>query len=287
MRRRTRRRSWSGSLTGVVNPSGTPADLAVKPISVLLPGDGVSNVDHDVSFTLELYADEAAMLAHTGALDAETVTVHVDAATTTTARVAAAAPAAQRTAVTLDASASAGAGTFVWQQLNPTTALPAPPAPGGEAAVPGCAEGAARRLGRREDADHDATRIGARATFTMPDTTAFIGDGFNPAGRGTWHVRFRVRAQSALGAASDSVAVVDVAYADDVLAALDARYTVSKNLLRVRGTSTVFTTVNNVKVFAGRRAEDFDADGDYAGIDAPPALVGQGASPPTARSTSG
>ena len=267
----------SGSLTGVVNPSGAPADLAVKPISVLLPGVGVSNVDHDVSFTLKLYADEAAMLADSGALDAKTATVHVDAATTTTAHLAAVAPAAQRTAVTLDASTSVGAGTFVWQQLNPTTALPAPPAPGGEAAYQAALKALPAVSGTAKTRITTPLGSGAKATFTMPDTTAFIGDGFNPAARGTWHVRFRVRAQSALGAASDNVAVVDVAYANDVLSGLDARYTVSKNLLRVRGNSTVFASGNEVKVFAGRRAADFDADGDYAGIDAAPALVGQGA----------
>ncbi len=64
----------SGPLTGVVDDS--VAD--VLPIRVLIPSVSGGSVAHDVSFTLELYADQAAMLAGTGALDARTVTVHVD-----------------------------------------------------------------------------------------------------------------------------------------------------------------------------------------------------------------
>jgi hypothetical protein len=266
----------AGSLTGVVNPSGPLADRAVKPISVDLPGVSNDNVDHDISFTLELYPDAAAMTAGTGALDAKTVVVHVDAAVASVAHLAAVAAAAQRTPVTLDARASLGSGAFMWQQLDPGAALPAAPAPGGEATY----QAALKALPAVGAAAH--TRIatalgsGATATFTMPDTSAFVADGSNPNARGSWHLRFRVRALSALGAASDSVAVVDVAYADDGLSGLDARYTVARNLLRVRGVSTVFATPNNVKVFAGRRAGDFDVDGDYVGAGAAPALVGQG-----------
>jgi hypothetical protein len=64
----------SGPLTGVVDASV----FEVLPVKVLIPNVAGSPA-HDVSFTLELYPDQAAMLASTGALDARTVTVHVDA----------------------------------------------------------------------------------------------------------------------------------------------------------------------------------------------------------------
>jgi hypothetical protein len=68
----------SGSLSGLV----TVADPAVHPITVRLPAAPADNVAHDVSFTLELYPDQAAMTAGTGALDVRTVIVHVDPAAT-------------------------------------------------------------------------------------------------------------------------------------------------------------------------------------------------------------
>ena len=260
----------------MVDTSGVPP-IWPEPISVLLPGVGVSNVDHDVTFTLELYADQAAMLADTGALDESTVDRprrrrrHDDRAPRSGRR---SRPADRRHARRLDLGRRRHVRLAA---AEPDHGPAGTAAPGGEAAYQAALKALPVISGTAKTRITTPLGSGAKATFTMPDNTAFIGDGFNPAARGTWHVRFRVRAQSALGAASDNVAVVDVTYANDVLSGLDARYTVSKNLLRVRGNSTVFTTINNVKVFAGRRAEDFDADGDYVGIDAPPALVGQGA----------
>ncbi len=64
----------SGPLTGVIDASVSE----VLSIRVLIPNVAGSPA-HDVSFTLQLFPDQAAMLAGTGALDARTVTVHVDA----------------------------------------------------------------------------------------------------------------------------------------------------------------------------------------------------------------
>ena len=65
----------SGPLTGVVDASV----FQVLPIKVLIPSVAGGTPAHDVSFTLELYPDQAAMLSGVGALDTHTVTVHVDA----------------------------------------------------------------------------------------------------------------------------------------------------------------------------------------------------------------
>ena len=74
----------SGSLTGVVDPAQPLAQQVVQPISVRIPGQSTpaQNVAHDVSFTLTLYPDQAAMQANTGAITATTQVVHVDPAIT-------------------------------------------------------------------------------------------------------------------------------------------------------------------------------------------------------------
>jgi len=132
-------------------------------------------------------------------------------------------------------------------------------------ALPLIAGGASTRLTK-------ALGTAAKATFTMPDTTAFEND-FPFAARSSWHLRFRVRAKSALGAASDSVAVVDVDFQSDALTALRGTYDANRNQLRIRGNAAVFGVANTLRVYAGAVASSFDDDGDATG---PVTLLGSG-----------
>ena len=206
------------------------------------------------------------MQANTGAITATTQVVHVDPAITAVARLAAVAATPQRTAVTLDASASTGTGAFAWEQLDPETALPAVTNQAALKALPAIAAGASTRITK-------ALGTGPTATFTMPDTTAFEND-FPFAAPGSRHLRFRVRAKSALGTASDSVAVVDIALKADALTGLVGKFDANKNQLRIRGNAAVFGVTNTIRVYAGARAADFDDDGDYTGAAAAPPLLG-------------
>jgi hypothetical protein len=255
----------SGSLTGT---TADPAQSPVAPIQVQIPGAGTAaqNVANDVSFTLTLYPDAASMQANTGALSATTLTLHVDPAVTTAARLAAPAATPQRQPVTLDASASTGTGSFQWEQLNPNGAIPAAADQAALKALPGIGPTAATRI---------ATPLGtgAKATFTMPASSDFVTDGFSTAAKTGWHLRFRVRAKSALGAASDSVAVVDVLFRPDALTGLTGKYDANKNQLRIRGNAAVFGVPNTLRVYAGSRSGDFDESGDLLpGVTAPPLL---------------
>jgi hypothetical protein len=208
------------------------------------------------------------MQADTGAITATTQIVHVDPAAATAARLAAVAATPQRTAVTLDATTSTGAGAFSWEQLDPETALPAATDQAGLKALPPISATASTRITK-------ALGTGPTATFTMPDTTAFEND-FPFATRAGWHLRFRVRAKSALGAAADSVAVVDIAFRSDALTGVTGKYDANKNQLRIRGNAAVFGVTNTIRVYAGARAADFDDNGDYRGASSAPPLLGTG-----------
>jgi hypothetical protein len=258
----------SGSLTGVVDSALPLAQQVVQPIAVHLPGASTpaQNVAHDVSFTLTLYPDQASMQAGTGAITSTTQVIHVDPAVTAAARLAAVVATPQRTAVTLDASASTGTGAFAWEQLDPETALPAAGDQAGLKALPPIAATASTRITK-------ALGTGPTATFTMPDTTAFEDD-FPFANRAGWHLRFRVRAKSALGASADSVAVVDIAFKADALTGVTGKFDANKNQLRIRGNAAVFGVTNTLRVYAGARAADFDDNGDYKGAAPAPALLG-------------
>ena len=148
------------------------------------------------------------------ALATNTLAVHVDPAAATAARLAAVVATPQRTRrharrVRLHRRRRLRVGA-----ARPGDGAPRRDRPGGPEGAAGDRARLRRRGSRRRSAP------APKATFTMPDTTAFEND-FPFAARSSWHLRFRVRAKSALGAASDSVAVVDIAFASDALTGLD------------------------------------------------------------------